>query len=540
MNPSTDSEPVAKRETGQSLGRSWLAGSVGIFASRISGLARDVASAWYWGATGICQAAFTVAFAVPNSLRQLFSEGAFTAAFVPMLSERLATDREEEAWQLAHRAISVQALAVTAVSLCFAAVSGILYYLGAFQGNAETRLTLRILPLLMPFAILICSAGAFSAILNSLKSFLLPSAIQITLNAVHVIAILALAWSGLTNEDFRALYIFCGATLLGGAIELLILALAARRRGYRFRFIPDWHAAEVKELCLRILPGVIGAGVMQINSLIDKAFSLYLGKAAIGAMNYSHRLVYLPVGLFAVALGTAALPALSRAQAKGDEIAIVDTFNYAVRTVLFLALPCTLYLSVCGQNVIAMLFERGAFTSTATINTYWVLLFYLVGLPAFCLAKVATNPFHARKDTKTPMLVSVVCLLLNILLNAALIRPLGASGLALSTSLCSWLNVSILFTLNRKQMPAWNLRTIRQGAISLLCWAMIAATGAHLVDTALTQCFAGHSGFLFRAIAVALTFVTASGVYLGGCFVMKMPEALAMIALLPGQRRRPL
>ena len=284
---SAESETVSQpqRKSGSGLGRSWLAGSVGIFASRISGLARDVASAWYWGATGVCQAAFNVAYAVPNSLRQLFSEGAFTAAFVPMLSERLATDREEEAWQLAHRAISIQALAVTAVAVLFAAVSGLLYYCGAFRDSAPTRLTLRVLPLLMPFAILICSAGAFSAILNSLKSFLLPSAIQITLNVVHVTAILGLAWSGLTNEEFLALYLFCGATLLGGAIELFILAMAARRRGYRFRFVPDWRATEVKELCLRILPGVIGAGVMQINSLIDKAFSLYLGSAAIGALN---------------------------------------------------------------------------------------------------------------------------------------------------------------------------------------------------------------------------------------------------------------
>lgn len=532
--PETDARPTRK---GVGLGRSLLAGSVGIFASRISGLARDVACAWYWGATGLCQAAFNVAFAVPNSLRQLFSEGAFTSAFVPMLSERLATDREEEAWQLANRAISVQALAVTAVALLFAGGSGALYCHGGFQTNATTRLTLRILPLLMPFAILICSAGAFSAILNSLKSFLLPSAIQITLNVVQVAAVIGLAAAGLTNHDVRALYLFCGATLAGGAIELLILLLAARRRGYHFRFRPDWRAPEVKELCLRILPGVIGAGVMQINSLIDKMFSLYLGSAAIGALNYSHRLVYLPVGIFAVAMGTVALPDLSRAQAKGDEDAIVETFNYAVRTVLFLALPCTLYFAVCGRDVIALLFERGAFTPGATLYTYWVLLFYLVGMPAFCLAKVATNPFHARKDTKTPMLVSVVCLLLNTILNAALILPLGTRGLALSTSLCSWLNVAILFTLNRKYLPSWNLRPIRQGALSLLSLAMIAATGAHLVDAALRPCLPAHPGFLLRALAVALTFLTTAGVYLGGCLAMQLPEAQAMIAMLPFQKK---
>ena len=145
MNPSTDSESVAKRETGQSLGRSWLAGSVGIFASRISGLARDVTAAWYWGATGICQAAYSIAFAVPNSLRQLFSEGAFTSAFVPMLSERIATERREDAWQLAHRAISVQALAVTAVAVLFAVCSCGLYLSGRFAQNETTQLTLYIL-----------------------------------------------------------------------------------------------------------------------------------------------------------------------------------------------------------------------------------------------------------------------------------------------------------------------------------------------------------------------------------------------------------
>ena len=526
--------PAAANAPG--LGRSWLASSIGIFASRISGLARDVTSAWYWGATGICQAAYSIAFAVPNSLRQLFSEGAFTAAFVPMLSERIATEKREEAWQLAHRAITVQALAVTAVAALFAACSCGLYLSGRFAQNETTQLTLYILPMLMPFAVLICSAGAFSAVLNSLKSFLLPSSVQIVFNLVQVVSIFLLAWCGLHNDDLRALYLFCGATLLGGALELIILALAARRRGYRFRFIPDWRAPVVKELCLRILPGVIGAGVMQINSLIDKCFSLYLGSAAIGGLNYSHRLVYLPIGIFAVAMGNAALPALSRAQAKGDQAAVASSFTYAMRTILFFALPCTFFLATSGRDVISLLFARGAFNKVAIQETYWALCFYLVGMPAFCLAKVVTTPFHARKDTKTPMLVSVACLLLNIVLNALLMFPLRQGGLALATSICSWLNIIILLAINRRHLPQWSCWNAIREAFPLLELAVIAAIITDFTMQYLPAFLPTWGVFLAYLLQVVIALTITCVIYLGGCLLLKRPELRDLTAIF--RRRR--
>lgn len=534
-NDSSASRPSTANTPG--LGRSWLASSVGIFASRISGLARDVTSAWYWGATGICQAAYSIAFAVPNSLRQLFSEGAFTSAFVPMLSERIATERREEAWQLAHRAISVQALAVTAVAALFAACSCGLYFSGRFAQNETTQLTLYILPLLMPFAVLICSAGAFSAVLNSLKSFLLPASVQIVFNVVQVGSIFLLAWGGLHNDDLRALYLFCGATLLGGALELLILAQAAKQRGYRFRFKPDWRAPEVKELCLRILPGVIGAGVMQINSLIDKCFSLYLGSAAIGGLNYSHRLVYLPIGIFAVAMGNAALPTLSRAQAKGDHDAVATSFTYAMRTILFCALPCTFFLAASGREVIGLLFARGAFNAAAIYETHWALLFYLVGMPAFCLAKIVTTPFHARKDTKTPMLVSVGCLLFNIVLNALLMKPLRQGGLALATSICSWLNIVILLLLNRRLMPRWSCWTLIREAFPLFELAVIAAIGTDFAMEYLPSLIPVSGLFFTRLIHVVLALAITCVIYLGGCLLLHRPELQDLMAIFRRRRR---
>ena len=528
-----ESQPSAANAPG--LGRSWLASSIGIFASRISGLARDVASAWYWGATGICQAAYSIAFAVPNSLRQLFSEGAFTSAFVPMLSERIATGQKEDAWQLAHRAITIQALAVTAVAAVFAACSWGLYLSGKFAQNETTHLTLYILPLLMPFAVFICSAGAFSAVLNSLKSFLLPSSVQIVFNLVQVLSIFLLAWGGLHNDDLRALYLFCGATLLGGALELAILSLAARRRGYRFRFIPDWRAPVVKELCLRILPGVIGAGVMQINSLVDKCFSLYLGSAAIGGLNYSHRLVYLPIGIFAVAMGNAALPALSRAQARGDKDAVASAFTYAMRTILFFALPCTFFLATSGRDVISLLFARGAFNKVAIQETYWALCFYLFGMPAFCLAKVVTTPFHARKDTKTPMLVSVACLLLNIVLNAILMFPLRQGGLALATSICSWLNIIILLMFNRRHLPQWSCWNAIREAFPLLELAIIAAIITDFAMQYLPAFLPASEAFMGYLLQVFFALAITCAIYLSGCRLLQRPELRDLMSIF---RRR--
>ncbi len=515
----TDQPSQSNSPRNNGLGRSLFSSGAGILLSRVTGLVRDMAAAAYWGATGFAQAAYTTAFAIPNSLRALFGEGAFSSAFVPMVSRHIGTAEYDQAWKLANRAISVQSLALTAMAGLFAAVSILLWLTGTFSGNLTAETIVMILPLLMPFAILICVAGAFSAVLNSLKSFFLPNIVQIIFNVVQVatIGMLALLWR---NDETVALLIFCGSTILSGLLQLLTLLIACRRKGYVFRFEVVWNDPEVKLLCLKILPGLVGAGVMQINSLIDKALGVFLGPAAVGALNYSHRLIYLPVGLFGVAMSMVCLPALSRAQARQDNAAIVDSLNYALRTVLFLALPCTAFFAISGKETITLLFARGAFQTEAIAETTWALAFYILGLPAFCCAKIATTPFHARLDTKTPMVISVGCMVLNLILNLILMRYLRQGGLALSTSICSWLNVAILLHINRRHLPDWTPRRCLTDGVLLTVAAIAAAVAAWWATAFAQQLLPG----LPLIAMLALTFVIFAGAYMAACVVLRRPE----------------
>jgi putative peptidoglycan lipid II flippase len=478
-----------KSDSNRSLGRSMLTVSSMTFCSRIFGLLRDIAMAWYWGGTVDTQAAFQVAFAFPNSLRTLFGEGAFNQAFVPILAESLEKQGREKAWLLAERAISLQ---LTALLVCVLAVSGISLGCLAFSPPdtaPRVRMTLLILPVLMPYAMFICLTGAFSSILNCLKKFLLPALTPILFNVVQIssVLLLSLLWY---HDEFAALLFFSLSAILAGLLQLLTVMVAARRQGFVFHFNPTWNCPEVKLLCINILPGLVGAGVMQLNSLVDRILGLWLGSAAVGALNYSQHLVYLPVGIFGVAMGVVCLPSMSRAWALRQEEEMVSSLNYALRIVLFLSLPCATLLGALSTETISMLFARGAFTSEAVRECSWTLNFYLVGLPAFCCAKVATNPFHARKDTRTPVKIAMICMVLNLVLNLILMQFLRQGGLALSTSICSWLNVTLLLTCNRRMLPAWKPGPVLKAAFGLGVMAMIAGLVAGLTGYAMQKSMA--------------------------------------------------
>jgi putative peptidoglycan lipid II flippase len=207
-------------------------------------------------------------------------------------------------------------------------------------------------------------------------------------------------------------------------------------------------------------------------------------------LNYSQHLVYLPVGIFGVAMGVVCLPSMSRAWALRQEEEMVSSLNYALRIVLFLSLPCATLLGALSTETISMLFARGAFTSEAVRECSWTLNFYLVGLPAFCCAKVATNPFHARKDTRTPVKIAMICMVLNLVLNLILMQFLRQGGLALSTSICSWLNVTLLLTCNRRMLPAWKPGPVLKAAFGLGVMAMIAGLVAGLTGYAMQKSMA--------------------------------------------------
>lgn len=523
----------------RSLGGFMLKSSFGTFGSRIFGLLRDMVTGWYWGASGSAQAAITVAFAIPNHLRALFGEGAFTAAFVPMLSERLARRQPAAAWKLAERAISLQLVVLSFFVVAFALVSLVCHVFQPAGLPGHIRLTLIILPLMMPYALFICLTGAFSAVLNSLRIFAWPALVPILYNLVQIGTVIGLCaqWS---NTDFAPLLIFCGGALLAGLLQLLAMMLLARHHGFTYHFDLAWDG-EVRVLCRNILPGLVGLGAQQFNQLIDKGWGMFLGAQAIGALNYSQHLVYLPVGLFGAAMGTASLPSFSASWARNDRQGLAQTLAYALRQNLFMALPCAALLWVLGEPVITLLLRRGAFDAEAVRQCAWALKFYLLGLPAFCCIKVAAAVFFARQDTRTPRNVTLVCVAANMVLNTLCLTPLHFGGLALSTSLCAFANVVLLLHLNVRSMPEWQpyQRGVINAALALTL-AALAASGAAIAGLQVLAWGAGGAGGAGWPYALAQ--LLAGGgpglvVYLLACLLLRRPEPGELAGILRRRRR---
>ncbi len=508
-----------------------LGSFLGIFGSRVAGLARDLAMTHYWGGSGAAQAAFHVAFSIPNLFRNLFGEGAFTAAFLPAVAGKLEKDGKESAWRLAERMISLQIIALAVIVAVVSLISGGLYvWARCSDVRPHILLTFKILPLLMPYALLICVAGSFASILNALRVFALPAANPVIFNAVQIAAVILLYFT-FGNTEPAALYIFCGSVLLAGVLQALSLAFACRRRGFIFHFRPVWRDEEVKQVLRKFLPGTVGAGVNQINQFIDKWMVSWLGPLAISGIEYSHRLIYLPVGLFGVAISNVCLTDMSRAASRNDSDELSDSLDRALRMTLFLSIPCAVLFGVLADPFVRLLFRHGAFNDDAVRSCVTALMFYIPGIPAFCCAKVALTPHHANLDTSTPVRVSIACVILNFILNISLIWTLRQGGLALSTSISSWTNLCALLVLARKYLPGWKpAKTITQGIIIFViscvsgCCAWLALRYAP---------FPENFGItLDAAIRVLVGGAVGAIVYLLASLLTRRPELMDIISAI--------
>ena len=512
-----------------------LINAANIFGSRVFGLIRDILSAAFWGSTEIMQAAFTTAFTIPNTFRALFAEGAFSAAFVPLFSKKLEADKKDEAWTLACRTISLQIVLLAAICVIVSALSGIvLLCLPSKASDETTRLIFKILPLLIPYALFICVAGAFAAILNALRHFAIPAATPILFNVVQIITLVLLFVCGKTRHEFSSLLWFCLSVLVAGLLQMAVLMFFCAKKGFHFHFDFNWRNDDVKTLCRKIVPGLAGAGVHQLNILIDRTIAVFVGAAAVGAINYSNRIVFLPIGIFGVAMNTICLTNMSRAK---DDNEMADCLDTALRQVLFLALPCTALLCALNTEVIRLLFQRGAFTDESVRECALALICYLPGLPAFCAAKVAVTTHHGRSDTLTPVIVSVICVAVNFILNISLIHSLRQGGLALASSISSWLNVLILLAIDTRKLPTWNCWHTIRAAIRLAVAAATGGAAAYGVNILVSRHLHANS-----TLALTLLVIIAAGAgiaaYAAVCPLLARPELSDFLGAFRRKRKK--
>ena len=420
-----------------------FAATVGAYtmASRVLGFLRDILIAKYVGA-GMVADAFFVAFKLPNLFRRLFAEGAFNLAFVPLFARRLEADGRAAALRFAEQSLSVLLWAlIGVVTLAEIAMPWLMrgFAPGFVAEPDKFDLAVALTRLTFPYLLFISLVSLLAGILNSVEKFAAAAAAPILLNLCLIVGLLAFA-----DMLPTAGHALAWAVAVAGIVQFVWLAWSAHRAGLlpalpRPRLTPD-----VRALLVLIAPAAIGAGVQQLNLVVDVIIASLLPTGSVSFLYYADRIVQLPLGVIGVAMGTALLPTLSRQLQSGDTDAAGESQNRALEFALLLTLPAAAALAVIAGPVITVLFERGAFDSADSAATAGALAAYAAGLPAFVMIKILAPGYFARKDTKTPLKVAAVCLVVNVILNLILMGPLAHVGIALASAISSWLNVCLL------------------------------------------------------------------------------------------------
>ncbi|WP_027283582.1 murein biosynthesis integral membrane protein MurJ [Rubritepida flocculans] len=413
-------------------------------ASRILGFARDVLIAAKLGAGPVADA-FFVALKLPNLFRRLFGEGAFNAAFVPAFAATLTREGFAEAQRLAERMAGLMGLwlaLLTLLGLLFA--PQILTVLApGFTGRpAQFALAVELTRIVFPYLLLICLAALVSGVLNGLSRFAAAAAAPVFFNVMAMAALL-----GLTPFVATPAHALAWGVLASGVLQLGLVWWAARQAGMALNPFRRLALGEGERMVLRrMVPGVIGAGVTQLNLAVDVIIASLLPTGAVAFLYYADRVAQLPLGVVGAAIGTALLPLLAGQIAARQPLSAHRSQNRALEVSLALTLPAAVALAVLAAPIIAVLFERGAFDAAASAETAMVLRAYAFGLVAFVLVKALTPAFFARGDTRTPVLAGLLAVAANLGLNLLFLAGggLGAAGIALATGLAAWLNVALL------------------------------------------------------------------------------------------------
>jgi putative peptidoglycan lipid II flippase len=499
--------------------------------SRIAGFAREMVMSRILGA-GIYTDAFYVAFRLPNTFRRLFGEGAFSAGFVPLYSQRLQSGGEGEAKKFSEEVLAVFLPTLILFTVLFIALmKPFIFLITGWHGDQLTFGTL-LTRITFPYLLLISLVSLFSGILNSIARFTAAAFAPALLNLAMLCALIVFRQGGAVSATAIA-----AAVTVGGVLQLGLLIAACRRAGIVLKFRRPRLTPGVRQFIRVVVPATLGAGVYQISVFIDTFFLTRIGTGAVSWFNYADRLNQLPLGVIGAAIGTAILPQVSRHVDIGEVDEAARVQGQAAELAMLLCLPAALALAVSALPLVSAIFEAGRFTASDAQNTALTLSLIALGLPAYVLVKVLTPGFYARRDTATPVKVAIVVLVINIVLNFALIWGLGwgIGGLAAAVAISSWLNCAMLYAILHRRghfrVQAWLAsRLVRQFVAAA---AMVAALiGLRMV---LAPWFTGSVGH--RLAGVAALVGGGMAVYFPLVWVLGGTDKAELRSLLG--RRRP-
>jgi putative peptidoglycan lipid II flippase len=439
--------------------------------------------------------AFIVAFRIPNLVRDLFAEGAMSSAFVPTFTRHLTLHGKDAAWRLANNVINAL-LVVTAVlvvvGIVFAWPIVTLYSRNYAQVPGKLELTVQLTRVMLPFLTTAALAAAAMGMLNSLHHYFIPALAPAMFN-VATIACAFLLVPLMPPLGLPRIMAIAIAALLGGVGQLAIQWPPLREEGFRYRGIFNPRDPGLLRVLTLMGPGTLGIAATQVNLFVNTLLATSQGTGAVSWLTYAFRLMYLPIGLFGVSIGTAVLPAVSRHAAMDDTPGIRETLSRGLAMMLMVNVPATAGLLALATPIVRLLLERGHFAAPDTAATAAAVRFYAVGLVGYSAARIAAPTFYALGRSRTPVMVSVGTVALNVGLSLVLVRAFGFLGLALSTSIAAIANGAALVWLLRSALGGLEGRRLFVALVKITIASAAMAVAAIALDRGASLIVPGRS-----------------------------------------------
>ncbi len=493
--------------------------SFAVLLSRLLGLVREQVFAGFFGA-GYAYDAFVVAFRIPNLLRDLFAEGALSAAFITVFTDYRNKQGASATWKLAGNVISVLIILVGGITLLGMILSGKIVSLMSPDFSlvpGKHELTALMTSIMFPFLLLVSLSAIAMGMLNSLNKFFIPSMASSFFNLGSILSglLFSYGFSHLNREPIIGMAV---GTLVGGLLQIGIQLPALRKEGFLFAWHLDLKDEGLRRIMRLMLPAVIGLSATQINLFVNTFFASSCVEGSVSWLNYAFRLIFFPIGMVGVSFSMATLPVVSNQASLGNLDQLKGAYVSTGILSFLLTVPASAGLIFLSRPIVSILFEHGRFTAHDTLMTAQALSFYAAGLFAYAALKIIVPIFYALNRTRYPVIGSFLTVMLNVLFVVLLLEPLQHCAIALSTSLCVLINFLFLSVVLYREVGGYKTSYLLQNFIKIAITAVIMGIiGQWINKTVLTHVpatFLGELCALFAAIIGAIVFYFTTIYYL--------------------------
>ncbi len=526
----------AQRET-VGIARSAVSVSVAVFGSRILGLVREQVLAVLFGA-GYAIDAYVVAFRIPNLLRDLFAEGALSAAFVTVLTDYDQKKGPESTWRLANNVVTALCLVVSALVLLGMVFSEQIIMLmapdfGRIAG--KIALTREMTIIMFPFLVLVSLASVAMGILNTKGRFFIPAISSAFFNLGSITSGIVLAFV-FPHFGQPAIVGMAVGTLIGGLLQVLVQLPSLFKVGFRFRPVLSLRDAGLLRIARLMIPAIIGLSATQINIFINTSFAASCEQGSVSWLNYAFRLMQFPIGVFGVAISIATLPVVSRHASNMDLDRLKDTYLSSLIMAFALTIPASCGLAILAKPIIRLIFEHGRFTGYDTLKTAEALSYYAIGLFAYASVKIIVPVFYALDDTKYPVIASFMAVVVNIIVITLTIDRFQHKAIAFSTSLTMIVSFVFLSIVLYHKVRGYPLAYLFASLAKVLAAAAVMSMVAYYAHTWLARVLGGS--FLSGLITLSAAILVAALSYFALLYSLGLNEWRLLVEKAL-KRRRP-